>query len=71
MKPAAKYFHYYRGLADKIQGAVTPIDRPKVFNYTRYEPVGMVATITPWASSRYPWRSTRSAWIPASAGMTE
>jgi aldehyde dehydrogenase (NAD+) len=47
----AKYFYYYGGLADKIQGAVVPIDKPKVFNYTRYEPVGVVATITPWNSS--------------------
>jgi aldehyde dehydrogenase (NAD+) len=48
---SAKYFYYYGGLADKIQGAVIPIDKPKVFNYTRYEPVGVVATITPWNSS--------------------
>jgi (Z)-2-((N-methylformamido)methylene)-5-hydroxybutyrolactone dehydrogenase len=47
----AKYFYYYGGLADKIQGAVIPMDKPKVFNYTRYEPVGVVATITPWNSS--------------------
>jgi aldehyde dehydrogenase (NAD+) len=47
----AKYFYYFGGLADKIQGAVIPIDKPKVFNYTRYEPVGVVATITPWNSS--------------------
>jgi aldehyde dehydrogenase (NAD+) len=47
----AKYFYYYAGLADKIQGAVIPIDKPKVFNYTRYEPVGVVGTITPWNSS--------------------
>ena len=47
----AKYFYYYAGLADKIQGSVIPIDKPKVFNYTRYEPMGVVATITPWNSS--------------------
>ena len=47
----AKYFYYYGGLADKIQGAVIPMDKPKVFNYTRYEPIGVVATITPWNSS--------------------
>ena len=47
----AKYFYYYGGLADKIQGAVIPIDKPKVFNYTRYEPIGVVGTITPWNSS--------------------
>jgi len=47
----AKYFYYFGGLADKIQGAVIPIDKPKVFNFTRYEPVGVVGTITPWNSS--------------------
>lgn len=51
VKYTAKYFYYYGGLADKIQGAVIPNDKPKVFNYTRYEPVGVVATITPWNSS--------------------
>lgn len=47
----AKYFHFYAGLADKIHGAVIPIDKPKVFNYTRLEPMGVVASITPWNSS--------------------
>jgi (Z)-2-((N-methylformamido)methylene)-5-hydroxybutyrolactone dehydrogenase len=51
VKYVAKYFYYYAGLADKIQGAVIPIDKPHVFNYTRYEPMGVVATITPWNSS--------------------
>lgn len=47
----AKYFYYYAGMADKIQGAVIPMDKPKVFNYTRLEPVGVIGTITPWNSS--------------------
>lgn len=47
----AKYFYYYGGLADKIHGLVVPMDKPKVFNYVRYEPMGVVATITPWNSS--------------------
>jgi aldehyde dehydrogenase (NAD+) len=47
----AKYFYYYGGLADKIHGLVVPMDKPKVFNYIRYEPVGIVGTITPWNSS--------------------
>ncbi|HEX7935560.1 MAG TPA: aldehyde dehydrogenase [Paraburkholderia sp.] len=47
----ARYFYYYGGLADKIQSAVIPMDKPKVFNYTRYEPIGVVGTITPWNSS--------------------
>lgn len=51
MRYMAKYFYYYGGLADKIQGAVIPMDKPKVFNYTRYEPIGVVGTITPWNSS--------------------
>ena len=51
IKYVAEYFYYYAGLADKIHGLVVPIDRPKVFNYVRHEPVGIVATITPWNSS--------------------
>lgn len=45
-----KYFHYYAGLADKIEGAVIPNDVPGVFNYTRHEPLGVVVAITPWNS---------------------
>ena len=51
VKYTARYFYYYGGLADKIQGAVVPIDKPKVFNMVRYEPMGVVASITPWNSS--------------------
>ena len=47
----AKYFYYYGGLADKIQGHVVPIDKPKVFNFIRYEPMGVVVSITAWNSS--------------------
>lgn len=46
----AQWFHYYAGLADKVQGAVVPINKPGVFNYVRYEPVGVVAAISPWNS---------------------
>jgi aldehyde dehydrogenase (NAD+) len=47
---AAQWYHYYGGLADKIEGAVLPIDKPHTFNYTRYEPLGVVAAIVPWNS---------------------
>jgi acyl-CoA reductase-like NAD-dependent aldehyde dehydrogenase len=47
----AEYFYYYAGLADKIHGLVVPIDKKNVFNYVRYMPLGVVATITPWNSS--------------------
>ena len=46
----AQWYYYFGGLADKIEGAVIPIDKPDTFNYTRYEPVGVVAMIIPWNS---------------------
>ena len=45
-----EWFYYYGGLADKIQGAVVPADRPDHFNYILREPVGVCAFITPWNS---------------------
>lgn len=44
------YFHYYAGLADKVESHVIPTDKAGVFAYTRYEPKGVVAIITPWNS---------------------
>src|SRR5947207_4880608 len=46
----ADYFRYYAGLADKIESAVLPTDKKRVFAYTKYEPKGVVAIITPWNS---------------------
>ena len=46
----AQWYHYYGGLADKVEGAVLPTDKPDTFNYTRYEPIGVVAAIVPWNS---------------------
>ena len=46
----AQWYYYYAGLADKIEGAVIPIDKPDTFNYTRHEPLGVVAAIIPWNS---------------------
>ena len=45
-----EWFYYYGGLADKIQGAVVPADRPDHFTYILREPVGVCAFITPWNS---------------------
>ncbi|WP_109479384.1 aldehyde dehydrogenase [Paraburkholderia sp. C35] len=45
-----QWFRYYGGLADKIQGSVIPLDKKGYFNYTRHEPLGEVAIITPWNS---------------------
>jgi len=46
----AQWYYYFGGLADKIEGAVIPIDKPDTFNYTRHEPLGVVAMIIPWNS---------------------
>jgi aldehyde dehydrogenase (NAD+) len=49
-KYLVEWFYYYAGLADKVEGAVIPIDKPGHFNYTRWEPLGVCACITPWNS---------------------
>ena len=45
-----QWFYYYGGLADKIQGSTLPLDKKGYFAFTRHEPVGVVAAITPWNS---------------------
>jgi len=45
-----QWFRYYGGLADKIHGATLPLDKKGYFTYTRHEPLGVVAAITPWNS---------------------
>ena len=45
-----QWYYYFGGLADKIEGAVLPIDKPDTFTYTRHEPLGVCAMITPWNS---------------------
>ena len=45
-----EWFYYYGGLIDKVEGHVIPIDQEQVFNYTKYEPLGVIAAITPWNS---------------------
>ena len=45
-----QWFPYYGGLADKIEGSVIPVDKAKMFTFTEYEPLGVVAAITPWNS---------------------
>ncbi|WP_027862635.1 aldehyde dehydrogenase [Marmoricola sp. URHB0036] len=45
-----QWFHYYGGLADKLDGSVLPLDKKGFFAYTRREPVGVTAIITPWNS---------------------
>ena len=49
----AEYFRYYAGLADKIEGAHLPIDKPDMEVWLRREPVGVVAAIVPWNSQLF------------------
>lgn len=49
--PAVDALRYYAGWADKIDGRQVPMTAPSgapVHAYTRREPVGVVAAITPW-----------------------
>ena len=45
-----QWFYYYAGLADKLEGAVIPIDKPDTFNFTKNEPLGVCVAITAWNS---------------------
>jgi acyl-CoA reductase-like NAD-dependent aldehyde dehydrogenase len=45
-----QWYYYFGGLADKVEGAVLPVDKKGYFNFTRHEPLGPVAVITPWNS---------------------
>jgi acyl-CoA reductase-like NAD-dependent aldehyde dehydrogenase len=47
---AADWYRYYAGLADKIEGSVIPTGKANMFTFTRHEPLGVVALITPWNS---------------------
>ena len=47
------YYYYYAGLADKIQGATLPIDKPNMFAYTKRVPLGVVAAVVPWNAQMF------------------
>ncbi|MEL6745733.1 MAG: aldehyde dehydrogenase, partial [Pseudomonadota bacterium] len=47
------YYRYYAGLADKIEGAVLPIDKPDMHVFTRREPLGVVVAIVPWNAQMF------------------
>ncbi|WP_413733655.1 aldehyde dehydrogenase [Sodalis sp. RH21] len=41
------WYRYYAGLADKIEGAVHPCDKPAL-SFSRHEPLGVCVGIVPW-----------------------
>ncbi|OZE37620.1 MULTISPECIES: aldehyde dehydrogenase [unclassified Rhodococcus (in: high G+C Gram-positive bacteria)] len=57
VKRSVEWLRYYAGAADKVEGTVVPY-KHDAHAYTRVEPVGVVAAITPWNSpiSLYSWK---------------
>ncbi|AYY12513.1 aldehyde dehydrogenase family protein [Actinobacteria bacterium YIM 96077] len=45
---AVEHFRYYAGWVTKIQGTTNPVSFPDTFHYTRREPIGVNALVTPW-----------------------
>ena len=47
------YYRYFAGLADKIEGAVLPIDKPDLHVFTSRMPIGVVAAVVPWNAQMF------------------
>ena len=63
----ARYFEYYAGIADKMQGDTIPLG-PDFVSFTFHEPVGVTAHIIPW---NFPLVTTARGLAPAlAAGNT-
>ena len=45
-----RWFRYFAGLADKVQGATVPSDKLSAVNFTIREPLGVIACVTAWNS---------------------
>ena len=52
-KYVADYYRYYAGLADKLEGAVLPIDKPDMHVFTKRMPIGLVAAVVPWNAQMF------------------
>jgi acyl-CoA reductase-like NAD-dependent aldehyde dehydrogenase len=63
-----RWFEYYGGYADKVEGSAIPLGRPDAFAYTRREPLGVVGIITPWNSPV--WLTVASAAPALAVGNT-
>ncbi|VTU34382.1 Betaine aldehyde dehydrogenase [Variovorax sp. PBS-H4] len=48
-----EWFYYYAGLAVSEQGRMLASDKPNFMAFTRKEPLGVVAAITPWNSPAF------------------
>lgn len=52
-KYVGDYYRYFAGLADKIEGAVLPIDKPDMHVFTSRKPIGVVVAIVPWNAQMF------------------
>ena len=43
----SRWYRYYAGLADKVEGAVHPCDK-NALSFSRHEPLGVCVAIVPW-----------------------
>ncbi|HLX29153.1 MAG TPA: aldehyde dehydrogenase family protein [Casimicrobiaceae bacterium] len=63
IETAARYFEYYAGIADKMQGDTIPLG-PDYVSFTLHEPIGVTAHIIPW---NFPLVTTARGIAPALA----
>jgi acyl-CoA reductase-like NAD-dependent aldehyde dehydrogenase len=49
-KALSRWYRFYGGLADKLEGTLPAMDMPTVLSYISREPVGVVAAIAAWNS---------------------
>jgi aldehyde dehydrogenase (NAD+) len=63
IETSARYFEYYAGIADKLQGNTIPLG-PDFVSFTLHEPVGVTAHIIPW---NFPLVTTARGLAPALA----
>lgn len=63
IESCARYFEYYAGIADKLQGDTIPLG-PDYISLTLHEPVGVTAHIIPW---NFPMVTTSRGLGPALA----
>jgi acyl-CoA reductase-like NAD-dependent aldehyde dehydrogenase len=50
MRSMPDSYHYFAGMADKLQGDTIPINRVDTLNLNLREPLGVIGMITPWNS---------------------
>ncbi len=50
MRAMPDSYHYFAGMADKLQGETIPVNKLDMLNFNMREPLGVVGMITPWNS---------------------